>query len=152
MQDKLSQPLFSFHSNGRNLHLKLRREPDRETLSSVSVLLKNHAQADGRLFVDVRDLNDMQPAAAMSLQSVLKESVLPPNSIYFKGALGFNLASTGNRVLVVREKGQAPSVPQAANRRFAKRPHKCHCGGRCGDKCCQVTGGPCCSERHDHHE
>ena len=147
MQDKLS--LFSFHSNGRNLHLKLRREPDREALSSVSVLLKDHARADGRLFVDVRDLNDMQPQAAMSLKSVLKETSLPANSIYFKGPLGFNLASTGNRVLVVRERGQASSVPQAASGRFARRPHKCRCGGRCGDKCCQVTGGPCCSEGHD---
>ncbi len=153
MSDKISVPALAFHSNGRNLHIALHREPDKETLKSVSGILKTHARADGRLFVDVRDLNDMGSSAASSLQTILKESPLPPNSIYFKGPLGFNLASTGNRVLIVREKGQkAAGAPAEAASRFAKRHHKCHCGGKCGDKCCQVTGGPCCSERHNHQD
>lgn len=143
-EKKLSLPGCQYHTNGRNLHISLLRTPDASTLKSVSSILKTHANASGRLFVDVRALNDMPSPAVNLLQAILKESEMPATSVFFKGPLGFTLASDGNRVLIVRKPGEALPA-EAAQRRFEKR--KCSCGGKCGDKCCQVTGGPCCSER-----
>lgn len=155
MAETFSLPELKFHRNGHNLHISLHREPDAHTLKSVSSLLTRYADPGARLFLDVRDLNSMPQQTVSSLQTILKESPMQAQSIYFKGPLGFTLASDGNRVLIVRSREDCKKVlpSEAAQRRFVKRGHKCKCGGRCGDKCCQVTGGPCCGGKgHHHHE
>lgn len=155
MQEKTSAPALIFHRNGRNLHISLQSEPDTATLVSMSSVLDKYADGSGRLFVDVRGLKETVPQKTINgLRKVLKSSPIPPQSVYFKGPAGFNLAADGNRVIIVRGKDelkQSAPAPQAQSR-FVKRAHKCKCGGKCGDQCCQVTGGPCCSEKGHKHE
>lgn len=154
MQKQPSVPVLTFHRNGRNLHISLQSEPDTADIISMSSVLNQYADKSGRLFVDVRSLKEsINQKTVVSLQKAFKASDIPAQSIYFKGPMGFTLASNGNRVLIVRSKDEMKNSPMAAaaQKRFVKRPHTCACGGKCGDKCCQVTGGPCCSKRgHDH--
>ncbi len=154
MQSTKLTPDLDYHRNGKNLHINLSKEPDARTLISMSDLLKNYGDGTGRVFVDVRNLNEgMHQTTIRSLKELISSSRVPARSIYFKGPMGFTLASDGNRVLIRRGKDDFPSdgaIAKAAAR-FTKISHKCRCGGKCGNKCCQVTGGPCCSERRQHH-
>ena len=150
---KATEKAFSFHRNGRNLYISFQKEPDQQAFRSMSMVLRDYADDTGRLFLDVRQLSDtVSHGTAHSMQYVLKKSGLPANSVYFKGPAGFTLAGTGNRVLIINRgaKGAKAASPEneAARKRFVRRTHKCSCHGKCGDKCCKVTGGPCCSEKH----
>ncbi len=153
MQENNIKDGMAWHRNGRNLHINLQTEPDTATLASMSSLLKSCRDASGRVFVDVRSLNEGMPARTIhSLKYVVSHSRVPAQSVYFKGPMGFTLASDGNRVIIVRARDEVKqSAAAQAKDRVARRPRKCSCGGGCGDKCCQVTGGPCCGGKGHHH-
>ncbi len=147
---KATEQILSFHRNGRNLYISFQKEPDQQAFRSMSTVLKDYAGDTGRLFLDVRQLTGtVSHGTAHSMQYVLKKSGLPASSVYFKGQAGFSLAGNGNRVLIINKGGRDSAAEnEAARKRFVRRTHKCSCQGRCGDKCCKVTGGPCCSEKH----
>lgn len=154
----------TFHTNGRNLHINLGRDPDTRDLRALSVLAHCHCDEGGRLFLDVRHLARVEEGTVDGLRALVRASGLPPQSVYYKGQLGFSLAQDGNRVLIVRPRDgrAAPRPGETPGPRFARRPPfarakneaapsnassregGCGCGGACGPNCCRVTGGPCC--------
>lgn len=138
-----------FHRTGKILHISFQKEPDQRMFQSMSIVLKEYENDTDRLFLDVRKLSgSLSQQTVSSMRSVLEKSRMPAKSVYFKGEAGFALAGSGNRVLIFKKSGDKKNETRAAaQKRFAQRPHKCTCGGRCGDKCCQVTGGPCCKDK-----
>lgn len=67
--------------------------------------MRCHSNDCNKFFIDVRHVTRIQPAAAAALRGAPQPSIAPQR-IHYKGSRGFELATSGNKVLIVPEKAK----------------------------------------------
>ena len=91
--ENLPQTRISFRRSANNLHIATGEDLDLEQARAILNL------------IDVRHVTRIQPAAAAALRGAPQPSIAPQR-IHYKGSRGFELATSGNKVLIVPEKAK----------------------------------------------
>ena len=107
--ENLPQTRISFRRSANNLHIATGEDLDleqaRAILNRSLNLMRCHSNDCNKFFIDVRHVTCIQPAAAAALRSAPQASIAPQR-IHYKGSRGFELAASGNKVLIVPEKAK----------------------------------------------
>lgn len=96
---------LSFRRNANNLHIAAGEDLDLAQARAILDLMYCHRQDCNKFFIDVRQVARIQPAAIDALRAVPQTSIAPQR-IHYKGPRGFELAASGNKVLIVPEKAK----------------------------------------------
>ena len=112
--ENLPQTRISFRRSANNLHIATGEDLDLEQARAILNLMRCHSNDCNKFFIDVRHVTRIQPAAAAALRGAPQPSIAPQR-IHYKGSRGFELATSGNKVLIVPEKaclqGHLPQLP-----------------------------------------
>ena len=95
----------SFRRSANNLHIATGEDLDLEQARAILNLMRCHSNDCNKFFIDVRHVTRIQPAAAAALRGASQPSIAPQR-IHYKGSRGFELATSGNKVLIVPEKAK----------------------------------------------
>ena len=87
-----------------NLHICFTSRFDPPQADVLIKLLQQYYQSCKRIFIDVREVKQPNPAAVAILKTAFLRASYAPQQIVFKGNSGFALAISGNKVLLVPEK------------------------------------------------
>ena len=110
--ENLPRNQLSFRRSANNLHIATGEDLDLEQARAILNLMRCHSSDCNKFFIDVRHVTRIQPAAAAALRGA-PQPCIAPQRIHYKGSRGFELAASGNKVLIV-------PAPTAAAR--TKRP------------------------------
>ena len=97
---------------------------DLEQARAILNLMRCHSNDCNKFFIDVRHVTRIQPAAAAPSRCASLPS--RRSASHYKGSRGFELATSGNKVLIVPEKGKAclqghlPQLPLQGQKARAK--------------------------------
>ena len=103
--ENLPQTRISFRRSANNLHIATGEDLDLEQARAILNLMRCHSNDCNKFFIDVRHVTRIQPAAAAALRGAPQPSIAPQR-IHYKGSRGFELATSGNKVLIVPEKAK----------------------------------------------
>ena len=101
--ENLPQTRISFRRSANNLHIATGEDLDLER--TYTLASHNYINDCNKFFIDVRHVTRIQPAAAAALRGAPQPSIAPQR-IHYKGSRGFELATSGNKVLIVPEKAK----------------------------------------------
>ena len=87
-----------------NLHISVSSPFDPPQASALIELLQCNQANCKRIFIDVRHVTDPHPSAIDTLKTTLLLGNLSAERIVFKGKSGFDMAVSGNRVLIEQKK------------------------------------------------
>lgn len=87
-----------------NLHICFTSRFDPPQADVLINLLQQYYQSCKRIFIDVREVKQPNPAAVSILKTAFLRASYAPQQIIFKGNSGFALAISGNKVLLAPEK------------------------------------------------
>ena len=87
-----------------NLHISVSSRFDPPQANALIKLLQCNQANCKRIFIDVRHVADPHPSAVDALKTSLLLGGLSTERIVFKGKSGFDMAVTGNRVLIEQKK------------------------------------------------
>lgn len=87
-----------------NLHICFTSRFDPPQADVLINLLQQYYQSCKRIFIDVCEIKQPNPAAVAKLKTAFLRAAYAPQQIVFKGNSGFALAISGNKVLLVPEK------------------------------------------------
>lgn len=96
---------IAFRRSADNLHIAAGEDLDLEQARAILDLMRCHSADCNKFFIDVRRVTRIQPAAVTALRGA-SLSAIAPQRIHYKGSRGFELASSGNKVLIVPEKAK----------------------------------------------
>lgn len=100
-----SQSLLSFRRNANNLHIAAGEDLDLAKARAILDLMYSHSHDCNKFFIDVRQVSRVQPDAMAALRHA-SPAAIAPQRIHYKGSRGFDLAASGNKVLIVPEKAK----------------------------------------------
>lgn len=103
-RNSLLSPAVSYRFSKNNLHVRLEGSfeiPQADEL--IRLLYQNHDHCQ-RIFIDVRKVTQPHLTATQKLKAALQHSPIAEERVYFKGKRGFDLATTGNRVLLMNSR------------------------------------------------
>ncbi|MBU2552363.1 MAG: hypothetical protein KKB20_28380 [Proteobacteria bacterium] len=86
-------------SNG-NLHVHPQGDLTAESAESLARFIHEMDDGQGRVFVETRGMNQVNPSGCLTLRSRLEAGGVSAQRLFFKGEKGFDMAPPGARVLV----------------------------------------------------
>lgn len=103
--ENLPRNQLSFRRSANNLHIATGEDLDLEQARAILNLMRCHSSDCNKFFIDVRHVTRIQPAAAAALRGA-PQPCIAPQRIHYKGSRGFELAASGNKVLIVPERAK----------------------------------------------
>ena len=100
-----TQPLGVSHRFSHdNLHISLDTQFNTPQANALMELLHCNHESCKRIFIDVRRVSNPHPSAVDALKTSLLLGGFGTEQVVFKGKTGFDMAVSGNRVLIEQKK------------------------------------------------
>ena len=109
-----------------NLHIKC-QSFTQDQANTVVGLVQKFQKDCHRIFIDVRDVQKPSQSVAASFKTSLQNSQVSPRQIFFKGHSGFDLATNGNRVLVLADEPKKKTQAKKEGHVCCGKCKNCHC-------------------------
>ena len=115
--------------SNENLHICLNDQFDPPQANAVLDLLQHNHAVCKRIFIDVRQIQNPNPSVVDTFKTSMILNGFNKKQVIFKGKSGFDMAVTGNRVIIQQEKKHV-------------------CKGNCAN--CKCGHGKDGQHKHDH--
>lgn len=92
--------LIEYRTSEGNLHIKPKGCLSEGAALSLTDLIREKYDGQGRVFINTHDLTNIDPDCFGIFNSGMLSKTLPPDRLFFKGEKGFELAPKGSRVLL----------------------------------------------------
>lgn len=118
-----------------NLHVRVGGALRGTTLDALLEVLRGQCPAQGKIFIDLRDVEPLEPQVCRVFRAQMQSLPLSPDHVYFKGEAGFKVANEGNRVLLIKKnKGKCTGRCQGCpcSRRLRDRQERMAAALACG--------------------
>lgn len=121
---------FTINSRNSNndLHIQLTGHFNHDSAYAIKSICNTQYKQGGRLFIDLRNIINLEPDQQVKFKQLLGELSLPPQKMFLKGEQALNIGYNGSRILVMKSKKCACIKPCEA----------CSCKKRMQHKLSQV--------------